>query len=78
MSPLPVTYTTEEVAKALRVTPTALGRLVKAGKVTPMRLSDRPRSPMRWTDSDLRQLEQALRPAEQVAPPGRRRRRRAA
>lgn len=79
MSPLPVTYKTAEVAEAYKVSTWTVLRLVKKGKVRPMRLSDSPTAELRWTDSDLRQLENALRPAEPVAvPPGRRRRRRAA
>lgn len=76
---LPKTYTTAQVAAAFQVSVWTVRRLVKTEKVRPMRLSDSPTAELRWTDSDVRQLENALRPAEPVAaPPGRRRRRRAA
>ncbi len=75
MSPLPVTYKTSEVAAAYRTTVWTLRRLVKAGKVSPLRLSDSPTAEMRWTEQDLRDLEQALRPPAVPAPQRRRRRR---
>jgi len=77
MSPLPTLYTTAEVAEAFKVTPTAIRRLVDAGKVTPIRLSDSDRSPMRFTDEDVEQLKRALRPAPAATATPRRRRRRA-
>lgn len=76
MSPLPVTYTTAEVASAFKVTEEHVRDLVKAGKVTPLRLSDSARSPMRFTDDHVDQLKRALQPVA-VAPQRRRRARRA-
>lgn len=79
MSPLPVqAYTTAEVAEAYNISTYTLLRLVKKGKASPMRLSDSPTAELRWTNQDLRDLEQALRPAAPAVPAGRRRRRRAA
>lgn len=73
--PLPKTYTAAEVAAAFRITPTALRRLVRDGKVRPMRLSTGPRSPMRFTEKDVDQLVKVLTPEP---PPVRERRRRRA
>lgn len=73
---LPTFYTTEEVAEALRVTPTAVRRMVGDGVVNPMRLSKGDRSPMRWTEADVEKLRRALTPAAPPQPAPRRGRRR--
>lgn len=82
MSPLPVTYTTDEVATALRISVWTLRRLVKDGVVKPMRLSGSRTAEMRFDDQDVADIKRALRnntggaiPAPQAP---RRRRRRAA
>ena len=75
MSPLPTYYTTADLAASFKVTEDTIRDLVKDGKVKPLRLSDSPRSPMRFSDDDVRQLEKALRPAVVDATPRRRRRR---
>lgn len=67
MSPLPVTYTVAEVAKAFQVHEWTIRELVKAEKVRPMRLSSSERSPMRFTDADVKDLEKALRNTNPVA-----------
>jgi excisionase family DNA binding protein len=78
MTGLPVTYTTAEVAGALKVTPTAVRRLVADGKVRPMRLSDSGKAPMRFTQADVDALVASLRPAPAAGNERKRRRRRAA
>lgn len=67
MSPLPVTYTRDQVAEALQIKPRTVSDLVAAGKVRPMRLSDSGNSPMRFTDADVKDLEKALRSTNPVA-----------
>lgn len=79
MSGLPTTYTVAQVAAAYQLTEAAIYRLVKRGVVNPMRLSTKPKAPMRFTDKDLDDLEKALRPAAlEIPAPQRRRRRRTA
>jgi hypothetical protein len=77
MTGLPVFFTTAEVAEALKITPTALRRLVADGKASPIRLSDSDRSPMRFSGDDVAALVAALRPPPAV-PKARRRRNRGA
>lgn len=76
--PLPTTYTVAEVAKAFQVHDWTIRELVKAGKVKPMRLSDSPTSPMRFTDADVKDLEKALRSSNPMAAQTTTRRRRRA
>lgn len=64
---LPTTYTVAQVAAAFQITSDAVYDLVKAEKVKPMRLSSAPRSPMRFTDDDVKDLEKALRSANPLA-----------
>jgi transposase len=78
MSPLPVTYTTEEVAAAFNVSRYFICDLVKAQKVTPLRTSKSKRAPMRFTDEHVEQVRKAMTPAVVPAPQRKQRRRRAA
>lgn len=64
---LPTTYTVAQVASAFQVAEWTVRELVKSGKVKPMRLSAGPRSPMRFTDDDVQDLEKALRSANPLA-----------
>jgi predicted site-specific integrase-resolvase len=79
MSPLPVTYTSDEVAAALKISLWTLRRLVKAGAANPMRLSNSPTAEMRFDDQDVADIKKALRSntgGAIPAPPATRRRRR--
>lgn len=82
VSPLPVTYTTDEVAGALKISVWTLRRLVKDGAAKPMRLSGSRTAEMRFDDKDIDDLKRALRnnPGGAIPAPtaARRRRRRAA
>lgn len=77
MSPLPVTYTTAEVAEAFKVSSEYICDLVKAKKVTPLRTSNSPRAQMRFTDQHIEQVKRAMTPVVPIEPAPRRRRRRA-
>lgn len=73
---LPVTYTTEEVAAALKVNIKTVRDMIRDGRVpTPARLSDSPTAPYRFTEQDVEALIAALRP---VPVEKRRRKRKAA
>lgn len=66
-------YTTDEVAASLKVQPDWLREQVKAGRVSPLRLTSARNAPMRWTDADVARLVDSMRP---VKPEPRRRKRR--
>jgi hypothetical protein len=76
--PLPVTYTAKEVAASFRISTKYLGELVRDGKVKPLRTSDSPRSPMRFTDDHVEQVRRAMTPTVIPAPQRKKRRRSAA
>jgi hypothetical protein len=79
---LPATYTVAEIAEALKVSPWWVKKQVKAGLVTPIRLSTAKNAPMRFTEADYQQLLAALTPGVVAPAPtqqkARRRKRRAA
>jgi len=82
------TYTTAEVAEALKVSAWWVreqtkpirdenGRTVRPPLVSPLRIGSGASAPMRFTPRDVEQLTEALRPTPPVVPlSGRRRRRR--
>lgn len=71
-------FTTKEVAESLRISPETVRDIVaRVPGVNPMRLSDSPFAEMRWSQGDVDQLVQALKPVP-VEPKARRRRKRAA
>jgi hypothetical protein len=79
--PLATTYTTAEIAEALKVSPWWVKKQVKAGLVSPIRLSTAKNAPMRFTEADYQQLLRALTPTAVAPAPAqktRRRKRRAA
>lgn len=69
MNALTSTFTTREVADALRCNERTVASYVKRGLVTPMRLGDRLNAPMRFTQDDVEQLRSALTPPPQRRPP---------
>lgn len=77
MSPLPTTYTTEQVAEAFNVSTDYLRRLVKQRKLVTLRTSSGPRAQLRFTDEHVKQVEKAMTPAAPIEAAPRRRRRRA-
>lgn len=76
MTSLAVTYTVAELAESLGVTEWWIREQVKRGRVSPLRIGDGPRAPMRFTPQDVEQLYESLRPPEPL-PRKRRRHRRA-
>jgi len=74
---LPQTYRTEDVAEALGVTVQTVRDIIKRpGAPRPARLSDSPTAPMRFTEQDVKDLIEYLRP--EAVPEKRRRRRKTA
>lgn len=69
-------YTTDEVAAAKKVSPDYIRKLVRTGKVTPLRTSAARNAPMRFGPAHLEQIEQAMTPTPPVEHTRRRRRRR--
>lgn len=67
-------HTTEEVAAAKKVSCDYLRQLVKDGKATPYRLSTARNAPMRWAAEHVRQVDEAMTPAQPTEPVRRRRR----
>jgi len=76
---LPATYTTKEVAEALKVSVETVRDLVaRTPECNPARLSGSPTAHMRFTEDDYQALVQALKPAVTESAVRKRRRKRAA
>ena len=69
-------WTLDEVATSRKVSTRYIRDQIKAGKVTPLRLSEARNAPYRFAPEHLEQLDQAMTPTPPAEPAGRRRRRR--
>lgn len=69
--------TLAEVAAELRVSESWVRKEVARGRVTPLRVGDSPRAPMRFTPAHVAQFVASLQPAQPVEQLRTRRRRRA-